>query len=233
MDGKPRDLKLGESFGKDGMAFHSIRYDFQPASVDVTKMAAVEIQEKNSVTVTVPHLEGSGTLNTVYKGNKRPVQKECVLIFDHNTGQLSLEKLSNTIQLKKTRIEGSSRASQSNRPLTPSEQMGKIKEQKSSPVKKGKSSQSQSSSSQQQSQPPVSAAKKDRPSPSPVAVPEPAASSPVEMMSDSSSDSDSASDDSDDEGKSSPVQTAVPRPTGGYASLRDDLKLSESGSDSD
>ena len=60
------------------------------------------------------------------------------------------------------RLEGSSRASQSNRPLTPSEQMGKVKENKGSPVKK----KSHSSSSQPQQQTPVaSALKKDRPSP--------------------------------------------------------------------
>ena len=47
--------------------------------------------------------QGSGTSHTVYKGNKRPSQKECVLIIDHNTGEITLEKLANAIQLKKTR----------------------------------------------------------------------------------------------------------------------------------
>jgi len=48
-------------------------------------------------------LQGAGTTHTVYKGNKRPSQKECVLIIDHTTGEMTLEKLANTIQLKKTR----------------------------------------------------------------------------------------------------------------------------------
>lgn len=77
--------------------------DFKPASVDVKKMATVDVGSNNQVTVTVPHLDGAGTTHTVFKGNRKPYQKECVLIIDHSTGEITLEKLSNNIQVKKTR----------------------------------------------------------------------------------------------------------------------------------
>lgn len=49
-------------------------------------------------------LQGSGTDSTVFKGSKKPYQKECVLIIDHESGQVTLEKLSYNVQLKKTRF---------------------------------------------------------------------------------------------------------------------------------
>ncbi|KAH9518366.1 ELL-associated factor 2 [Bulinus truncatus] len=91
------------SFSKD---------DFKPASVDTNKEACVEVGGGNQVTVTVPHVEGSGITHTVFKGNKQPVMKECVLIIDHNTGTYTLEKLTSKITVKKTRLDGSSKAIQ-------------------------------------------------------------------------------------------------------------------------
>ncbi|GAB6020013.1 hypothetical protein CHUAL_002763 [Chamberlinius hualienensis] len=103
-------LRLGESFSKNSQqAFHTFRYDFKPASVDTKKMANVEIGSSNQATVTVPHIEGSGIAHTVFKGPRRPYTKECVLIIDHSTGEIVLERLSSGIQLKKTRAEGSSK----------------------------------------------------------------------------------------------------------------------------
>ncbi|KAH1178136.1 hypothetical protein KIL84_011838, partial [Mauremys mutica] len=52
---------------------------------------------------------GSTPPMTVFKGNKRPYQKDCVLIINHDTGEYVLEKLSSSIQVKKTRAEGSSK----------------------------------------------------------------------------------------------------------------------------
>uniref|UniRef100_A0A1S4L8P7 Ell-associated factor Eaf n=2 Tax=Ixodes scapularis TaxID=6945 RepID=A0A1S4L8P7_IXOSC len=77
--------------------------DFKPASVDTSKSANVEVGEKNQITVTVPHIEGSGTAHTVFKGSQRPYQRECVLVVDNVTGEITLERLSCNIQLKKTR----------------------------------------------------------------------------------------------------------------------------------
>ncbi|CAN7997214.1 unnamed protein product, partial [Ixodes hexagonus] len=90
--------------------------DFKPASVDTSKSANVEVGEKNQITVTVPHIEGSGTAHTVFKGSQRPYQRECVLVVDNVTGEITLERLSCNIQLKKTR-RGSSKCQP--RPITP------------------------------------------------------------------------------------------------------------------
>ena len=75
--------------------------DFKPASVDTSKMATVDILQNNEVNVTVPHCDGAGT--SFFRGPKKPYAKECVLIIDHSTGEITLERLSHNIQLKKTR----------------------------------------------------------------------------------------------------------------------------------
>ena len=62
----PHELKIGSSFTKAKSGkFHTIRYDFKPASVDTTKKGVVEIGESNSLSVTVPH--SHGTAETNYK----------------------------------------------------------------------------------------------------------------------------------------------------------------------
>lgn len=120
-----RELRLGSSFSNKGSAFHTFRCkfrsvitlpqvclcvlflcadDFKPASVDTSKMATVDVLPNNEVTVNVPHCDGAGTAQTsVFRGPKKPYAKECVLIIDHSTGEITLEKLSHNIQLKKTR----------------------------------------------------------------------------------------------------------------------------------
>ncbi|PSN43936.1 hypothetical protein C0J52_03776 [Blattella germanica] len=121
-----RELKLGPSFTSNrGESFHTLRYDFKPASVDDSKIATVDVGSNNQVTVTVPHLDGAGTPHTVFKGSQRPCQKECVLIIDRVTGEITLEKLSTNFQVKKTRLETAPKMtpsvplSSSTRPLTP------------------------------------------------------------------------------------------------------------------
>ncbi|OQR77251.1 ell-associated factor Eaf-like [Tropilaelaps mercedesae] len=93
-------------------------------------MARVDVEQRHQVSVTVPHHDSSAS--TVFRGSQRPYQKECVLIIDHRTGEVTLERLSCNVQLKKTRAEGSSKvslgtqpggppaATNHNRPLTPS-----------------------------------------------------------------------------------------------------------------
>ncbi|XP_050302129.1 ell-associated factor Eaf [Anthonomus grandis grandis] len=99
-----RVLKIGQSFTNPrSKAFHTVRYDFKPASVDTNKKATLDVGDNSQVTVTVPHLDGAGTTQTVFKGSQRPYTKECVLIIDRVTGELTLEKLTCNIQLKKTR----------------------------------------------------------------------------------------------------------------------------------
>ncbi|XP_022907254.1 ell-associated factor Eaf [Onthophagus taurus] len=99
-----REIKIGQSFlDNNSTAFHTIRYDFKPASVDVNKIATVDVANNSQVTVTVPHLDGAGTQQTVFKGSQKTCQKECVLIIDKVTGDIRLESLNSNIILKKTR----------------------------------------------------------------------------------------------------------------------------------
>lgn len=124
-----RELKLGPTFTNNrSTAFHSLKYDFKPASVDVSKVARVDVGANNTMTVTVPHLDGAGIPHTVFKGSQRPYHKECVLIIDRVTGEITLEKLTANIQVKKTRTEPKSQShlnipggNSSNRPITPVE----------------------------------------------------------------------------------------------------------------
>lgn len=99
-----RELKIGQSFtNPKSTAFHTVKYDFKPASVDNSKKATVDVGSNNQVTVT--HLDGAGVPQTVFKGSQRPYQKECVLVIDRITGEITLEKLGCNIQVKKTRSE--------------------------------------------------------------------------------------------------------------------------------
>lgn len=234
VDSKVHELKLGASFDpKSNVAFHSIRYDFKPASVDTSQESLVEVGEGHQVTVTVPHVEGSGTTQTVYKGNKRECPKECVLIIDHNKGTFTLETLTNNIQLKKTRIEGRSKASLSGRPLTPVEHN---KQQKMSPVK-----------------PKVTPSPQGPPPPteSPAITPTPVEEAKDVLIgeisessdSDDNSDYDSSSNESDKEAtkQATPSSVQTSNLTSSSANLnpsygsflKTDLQLSDSSSDSD
>nr|BAN20567.1 conserved hypothetical protein [Riptortus pedestris] len=116
-----RELKIGDSFSSNKIAFHTLRYDFKPASVvSASKHASIEVGANQQITVT--HLETAGAPQTVFKGSQRPYQKECVLIIDRATGEITLEKLSTNIQLKKTRQEHRpSNYNSSGRPPTPVE----------------------------------------------------------------------------------------------------------------
>ncbi|XP_067649929.1 ELL-associated factor 1-like [Haliotis asinina] len=235
IDNSVHELKLGRSFDPSTRAaFHSIRYDFKPASVDTAREAVFEVGDGHQVSVTVPHVQNSGTSHTVYKGNKKPCPKECVLIIDHDTGTFTLEKLTNTIQLKKTRIEGSSRAQQ--RPLTP------VEVTKQRPTSPSRPKASQRSPSSVKGFSPVSNSQQDMD----IVMPDVTEASYIGEISSSSSSSSSSEDsDSDNEAPTQhnpagQVPASMPSvlPTnqsnsGRQFSLINDLELSESGSDSD
>jgi len=54
--------------------------------------------------------DGSGVPNTVFKGNQRDYnKKECILIFNRDTNEITLEKLHSNIQVKKTRTDNSNK----------------------------------------------------------------------------------------------------------------------------
>ncbi|KAM6224553.1 ELL-associated factor 2 [Rhynchocyon petersi] len=107
---RERVLKLGESFEKQPRcAFHTVRYDFKPASIDTSCEGDLEVGKGEQVTITLPNIEGSTPPVTVFRGSKKPYLKECILIINHDTGECRLEKLSSNITVKKTRVEGSSK----------------------------------------------------------------------------------------------------------------------------
>nr|XP_026690426.1 ELL-associated factor 1-like isoform X2 [Ciona intestinalis] len=103
-DGTVHTIEMGNTFRKKKRtAFHTVRYDFKPASVDLNQEGQMDVGENNDVTVTLPHSQGS---QSVYKGSKKPVQKECVLIYDPTSGSFTLERITSQIQVKKTRQAG-------------------------------------------------------------------------------------------------------------------------------
>ncbi|CAN9514515.1 unnamed protein product [Ophioblennius macclurei] len=236
-------LKLGESFEKKPKSsFHTIRYDFKPASIDTSCEGELQVGKGDEVTITLPHIPGSTPPMTVFKGNKRPYQKDCVLIINHDTGEFVLEKLSSSIQVKKTRAEGSSKiqARMEQQALRSSQ----ISSQFRAPTKPGSGAKTSPSPS------------KDNPSPEPqlddIKRELRAEVEVIEQMSSSGSSSSSDSASGDDSSSSSDGEHDAPPPPPGQASpaangaserpqgdaqlmntLRNDLQLSESGSDSD
>jgi ELL-associated factor len=60
--------------------------------------------------VTIPHLDGSGVPNTVFKGPQRDYsKKDCLLIINRETKQFTLERLKSNLVMKKTRNESHSK----------------------------------------------------------------------------------------------------------------------------
>ncbi|XP_031217636.1 ELL-associated factor 1 [Mastomys coucha] len=262
LDREEHCLRLGESFEKRPRAsFHTIRYDFKPASIDTSCEGELQVGKGDEVTITLPHIPGSTPPMTVFKGNKRPYQKDCVLIINHDTGEYVLEKLSSSIQVKKTRAEGSSKIQarmeqQSTRPPQPSQPSQLPPPPPPMPFRAP-------------TKPPAgpkTSPLKDNPSPEPqlddikrelraeVDIIEQMSSSSGSSSSDSESssgsDDDSSSSAGEDNGPASPLQPShqqpynsrpavangTSRPQGSAQlmnTLRNDLQLSESGSDSD
>jgi ELL-associated factor len=106
VDEEVHELKLGRSFDADGgVAYHSMYYDFKPASIDTAKPAVIDIEPGNKVKVTVPHVPGASTKQTVYCGSKQPSQKDYAIIINHKTGEIILEKFTYKLNLKRTRSE--------------------------------------------------------------------------------------------------------------------------------
>jgi len=106
-DGTEYELKIGSSFqpSKASESYHLMRYDFKPPSVDTTRPSQVEIGTNKECTVTIPNVHDSGS--TTYKGGRKPCQKECILIIDKRTGEITLERISSNMSLKKSRVNRS------------------------------------------------------------------------------------------------------------------------------
>uniref|UniRef100_A0A4X2LLQ9 Transcription elongation factor Eaf N-terminal domain-containing protein n=1 Tax=Vombatus ursinus TaxID=29139 RepID=A0A4X2LLQ9_VOMUR len=109
LDGREHCLKLGDSFQERPKSFfHTIRYDFKPAAIDASAQGELQVAKGDEVTLVLPHIPGAAHARSVFQGNKRPYQRDCVLIINHDTGECVLEKLTSSIQVKKRRTEGSS-----------------------------------------------------------------------------------------------------------------------------
>ena len=102
--------------------------DFKPVSVDTAKEATIEFGQGNQVTVTAPNTDGSGFSESVFTGSRKPHLKECVLIIDHDTGQITIERLSQQITVKQTRVESGKgqTGSSIHRPSTPVSDSGSM-----------------------------------------------------------------------------------------------------------
>ncbi|XP_006840078.1 PREDICTED: ELL-associated factor 1 [Chrysochloris asiatica] len=260
LDREEHCLRLGESFEKRPRAsFHTIRYDFKPASIDTSCEGELQVGKGDEVTITLPHIPGSTPPMTVFKGNKRPYQKDCVLIINHDTGEYVLEKLSSSIQVKKTRAEGSSKiqARMEQQPTRPPQPSQPPPPPPPPPMP-----------FRAPTKPPVgpkTSPLKDNPSPEPqlddikrelraevdiIEQMSSSGSSSSDSESSSGSDDDSSSSGVEDNGPASPPQPShqqpyssrppmangTSRPQGSNQlmnTLRNDLQLSESGSDSD
>ncbi|XP_034429584.1 ELL-associated factor 2 [Hippoglossus hippoglossus] len=257
-DNQEHVLKLGETFEKHPKSgFHTVRYDFKPASIDTACEGELEVGKGEQVTITLPNLEGSSAPVTVFKGSKRPYMKECILIVNHDTGEYRLEKLNSNIAVKKTRAEGSSKIHS-----RLEQQTSRLSQQmKSSSNNNNKDISSNKTSASSKSSPP-----KEKTSPaSPMDDIERELMAEAQVMdqlssgdsssdsnSSSSSDGSSSSSDSEDERTASapPAPPAPPAPanhsmpiintssrhqeSGGLMNtLKNDLQLSESGSESD
>lgn len=96
-------------------------------SVDTSKEGTIEFGQGNQVTVTAPNTDGSGHSESVFTGSRKPHLKECVLIIDHETGEITIERLSQQITVKQTRMESKGSAGSSiQRPSTPVSDSGSI-----------------------------------------------------------------------------------------------------------
>ncbi|KAM4687988.1 ELL-associated factor 1 isoform 1-T1 [Discoglossus pictus] len=254
LDREEHALRLGESFEKrPRSSFHTVRYDFKPASIDTSCEGELQVGKGDEVTITLPHIPvsriGSTPPMTVFKGNKRPYQKDCVLIINHDTGEYVLEKLSSSIQVKKTRAEGSSKiqarieqqAARSSQPTSQFKTPSKLAAgPKTSPLKDHPSPEPQLDDIKRELRAEVEIIEQMSSS---------SGSSSSESGSSSGSDDDSSSSAGEDDTHTSPshqppqqYSNRVPqsngtsRPQGSNQlmnTLRNDLQLSESGSDSD
>ncbi|XP_062861594.1 ELL-associated factor 2 [Trichomycterus rosablanca] len=249
-DNQEHVLKLGETFQKQSKSgFHTVRYDFKPASIDTTCEGELEVGKGEQVTITLPNLEGSTAPVTVFKGSKKPYMKECILIVNHDTGEYRLEKLSSNISVKKTRAEGSSKIQS-----RLEQQTNRLSQQMKS-ANGGKAPTSSKTSPPKEKMSPASPMDDiERELMAEARVMDQMSSgdssSGSQSSSPSSSEDSSSSSDSEEETRpSSGGSHAVPAPThsmpiisqecrdegGGHLmnTLKNDLQLSESGSESD
>ncbi|XP_074128496.1 ELL-associated factor 1-like [Sminthopsis crassicaudata] len=110
VDGKENCLTFGDSFEKRPKSyFHRIGYDLKPACVGPSGEGELQVSKGDEVRVSLPHFPGAAAPKTVFKGNKRPYEADCILLINQDTGERVLEKVSSSPQVKKMRTEGGSK----------------------------------------------------------------------------------------------------------------------------
>lgn len=108
------NVKLGESFfahsSDPDTTHHTVRYDFKPASIAEGSESYISLNDNNAVTVVVPKKNEQSQSDevtdvSVFEGAKKQnlKEKECLLLYDHETGEFRLEPLNSQIQVKKAR----------------------------------------------------------------------------------------------------------------------------------
>ncbi|UJR16499.1 hypothetical protein I4U23_003401 [Adineta vaga] len=117
-EGKSYDLEFGETWNSTNdvhsskYAYHTIKYDFKPASVVKSEQAELTVGSMDDVSITLPNVEGSSTQSTKFSGStKSYTPKECLMIIDPQTGKIVIERLSANVRVKNVRTE--------NRPANP------------------------------------------------------------------------------------------------------------------
>lgn len=95
-------LKLGPSWDHIPTELvHAVQYDFKPASIDPSQTGQMKLDDNNGVSIILPHKDTDES--SEFKGSKQPSAKECFLVVDNKTNTVFLEKVSNTIRVKKYR----------------------------------------------------------------------------------------------------------------------------------
>ena len=83
--------------------FHYVADDFKPSSEEYNESAMMDITSTNQVTLKYPQSSNEGSSDFMYSGTMKQFPKEYFLVIDHVTGDVTLEKLTATIQLKRTK----------------------------------------------------------------------------------------------------------------------------------
>ncbi|CEF63895.1 Transcription elognation factor Eaf, N-terminal domain-containing protein [Strongyloides ratti] len=96
-------VNIGESLlSKDNKkTFHSIKYDFRPASISSGGAETfLQLSQNSYVNVAIENESNNSLI--LYKGsdNKMSNNKECMMLLDPSTNKLTIEKLSSQIRVK-------------------------------------------------------------------------------------------------------------------------------------
>ncbi|KAL7057788.1 hypothetical protein AAHC03_017192 [Spirometra sp. Aus1] len=195
------EVKLGRSFVEPPQStFMTMRCDFLPASVDKNQAGTISITNDKEVGIRLPSVNGTEPNSTLFKGNIRPVHKECLLIYNKNTGELILERISKAAQLKKVRDDQASKKAESHQSLAATgagasavDHHSSIANQRAKPRTMSESSSDEPTprGKEATSQMPTSKSKRSPALPSPVQQFVPTKTSTLSLPSSVSSDSDS------------------------------------------